>query len=53
MYAFLTRDMFTSSMREHIVVNCRHFDYIGGIQVLVEFHNNLVDVRMRRMSDTD
>ena len=51
-YAFLTRDMFTS-LRERIVVNCRHFDYIGGVQVLVEFHNHLVDVRMRRKSDTD
>jgi len=46
-YGFLTHDMF-ATLQDRILVNCRHFDFLGGLKILVEFHTSLVDIRMKK-----
>jgi len=50
-YMFLTRDMFATAAVQY--VNCRHFDYLGGLEVLIKFHNHLIETRSRQVQKSD
>ena len=48
---FISKDMFKTEEYSTREVNCLYFDYLGGLEILVEFHRNLVETRSRNICD--
>ena len=48
-FTFLAEDMFMTEEDSIHDVNCKHFDYLGGIEVIVEFLKQMMETRSRNI----